>query len=58
MVEWTECANMARCFGYNPTNKYVLSEFDFYLTIYCRLRLKPNFLVRIDVVKADVVLDN
>merc|ERR1712019_181247 len=24
MVEWTECANMARCFGYNPTNKYVL----------------------------------
>ena len=27
MVEWTECANMARCFGYNPTNKYVLSKF-------------------------------
>jgi myosin light chain 6 len=24
LVAWTECANLARCFGYNPTNQYVL----------------------------------
>ena len=24
LVQWTECANLSRCFGYNPTNKYVL----------------------------------